>query len=562
VSNLALLDRVKAAGEDHEWYPTSRRMLEVVAADLRVEFDDYGRAPHFSILDIGAGDGNALKTLCELTRNEGEKYAIEKSATLVQTLPPDVFVVGTDFHQQTLIDKKVDVVFCNPPYSEFDTWVQKIVSEANCRVVYLVVPQRWKDNGAVMDVVTRRIGDPEEAKKYKEWSRVWGELKVLSSDTFKDSEFRRARAQVDIVKIRFRNDGRRDGRLNIDPFDIWFESTFKIQADKTDETRFDRRTTTQAQELHALVEGQNIVERLEELYHADFERLLGIYRDLEKLDRELFKELGVNLPQVKEGLKAKIQGLKNLYWKELFANLSTITDRLTSKSRKALLEKLTAHTSIDFTADNAYAVVIWAIKNANQYFDQQLLEVYLELTNQENIRNYKSNTRVVSDDWRYARKEQGHTHYTLDYRLVLNHWRCFCTDGFSKYEYPNGLHHLIHDLLGDLCTIAENLGFEIETNSQHLQWEPGRLYEFRMVDGRLFMDVRAFKKGTVHVRLDQTFMRRLNVEAGRLNGWVKSPHEAAREMGFDASDMNSEFGSNFKLKSIPLMISSTREVVE
>lgn len=89
-----LLAAVKDAGEDFEWYPTTRKMLEVVAEDLRGEVGD-----HFSLLDIGAGDGNALQTLCELTGNTGDKYAIEKSRVLVDALPKDVFVIGTDFYQ-------------------------------------------------------------------------------------------------------------------------------------------------------------------------------------------------------------------------------------------------------------------------------------------------------------------------------------------------------------------------------------------------------------------------------------------------------------------------------
>jgi hypothetical protein len=99
--------------------------------------------------------------------------------------------------------------------------------------------------------------------------------------------------------------------------------------------------------------------------------------------------------------------------------------------------------------------------------------------------------------------------------------------------------------------VAENLGFQIETDSRHLEWEPGKLNELRMVDGRLFMDVRAFKKGTIHIRLDQGFMRQFNIEAARLNGWVKSPKEAKEETGID--DAAELFGSNFKLKAVPLL---------
>ena len=51
----------------------------------------------------------------------------------MNSLDSDIFVVGTDFHQQTFIDKKMNVIFCNPPYSEFTEWSIKLIEEANSR---------------------------------------------------------------------------------------------------------------------------------------------------------------------------------------------------------------------------------------------------------------------------------------------------------------------------------------------------------------------------------------------------------------------------------------------
>ena len=472
-----LLESVKLSGQDFEWYPTTRKMLEVVAKDIRRELDDYGRGnTTYSVLDIGAGNGSALKILRELTSNDGDAYAIEKSKLLIDALPADVFVIGTDFHMQTLIDKQVDVIFCNPPYSEYETWMQRIVAEANCKLLYMVVPERWKSNKVVAAMIGRRCGAVKledldlDEDTLRTCQRANGKTEVLASMSFEDSEFRQARAQIDIVKIRFQDKGYHGRReLETDPFDIWFESTFAIAADRGKGIE-DSKSSAKA--LHELVQGQNLIERLEELYREDFAELLDTYRALEKLDPKLFKELGVDLAQVKGGLKAKVAGLKNLYWQELFGNLETITARLTSASREKLLRKLTEHTSIDFTAANAYAVVVWAIKNANAYFDNQLLELYLALADRENIRNYKSNQTLIEDGWRYQRKE--YSHYTLDYRLVLERHSCFSDASYDRYDFPNGLSRSVHALLNDICTVAENLGFDVTTNSFDIKWTPGR----------------------------------------------------------------------------------------
>jgi hypothetical protein len=89
------------------------------------------------------------------------------------------------------------------------------------------------------------------------------------------------------------------------------------------------------------------------------------------------------------------------------------------------------------------------------------------------------------------------------------------------------------------------------TDSRNLHWSPGVMNEFYCADGSLFMDVRAYKKGTVHIRVDQTFMKRLNIEAARLNGWVKSAKEAAEETGIEnAADF---YEKNFKFTGIRLL---------
>jgi tRNA1(Val) A37 N6-methylase TrmN6 len=77
-------------------------------------------------MDIGAGDGRVLKAIqakLETRLRTIKCYAIEKAITHLNNMPKDITVVGTDFEQQTLVDKAVDIIFCNPPYSEFEQWM-------------------------------------------------------------------------------------------------------------------------------------------------------------------------------------------------------------------------------------------------------------------------------------------------------------------------------------------------------------------------------------------------------------------------------------------------------
>ena len=120
----ALLGALKDADQDHEFYPTTNEILAAVVQDLKMV------NPYLnSVLDIGAGNGKALEVL----RDEAglrELYAIEKSILLCESLDPDILIVGTDFWEQSLFSKTVDVIFCNPPYSQFEAWTEKVIRQA------------------------------------------------------------------------------------------------------------------------------------------------------------------------------------------------------------------------------------------------------------------------------------------------------------------------------------------------------------------------------------------------------------------------------------------------
>lgn len=526
----ALITQLKESGQDFEFYPTTKEMIVAIyqnAKDRSIS----------SVLDIGAGNGGFLNEFAALFKSDKkrscqiDKYAIEKSDILMSQYPADIFILGTDFHRQTLVDKKVDMVFCNPPYSQYELWAARIIKEANAKHVYLIIPQRWKDSEVIKAALNKR-----KARHY-----------VIGHTDFKDAE-RTARAVVDIIRVDL-NSVYKD-RAEVDPFKAWFEDFFKLQADKEDDHAYERAERKTDDIKNGLIKGQNLIDNLCELYSVDMAKILKNYRVLETLDAAIFKELNVSIDGLCESLKVKLEGTKSLYWKELFDHMETITNRLTSGSRAELLKTLQEHTSIDFTAPNAYMVVLWAIKNANRYLDKQLVDIYLELSESENVAAYKSNKVFTTDKWRYNRRNHNNeTHYKLDYRIVKNMWKCFSDNSYSTYEYPQGLHNDCHALLSDLCTIGKNLGFSVHQDSFNFTWTPGREYTFEYGDDRKpFMEVRAYKKGSIHIKFALEFSKAFNVEAGRILGWLRNAEEAGKELDIPTREVSSYFNRNHAAK--------------
>ena len=523
---------LKQQEQDFEWYPTTDEMIAKV-------FQHCGNLS--SMLDIGAGDGRVLEqidNLCNLrasTDKDGysrflssiTKYAIEKSLVHIENMPPDISIVGTDFKAQTLIDKKVAVVFSNPPYSEYEDWATQIIKEANATRIFLILPSRWVSSKLI-----------EAALKLRGVT-----AKVIWSGDFAEAD-RQARAKVDIVKIVLERESTNswDNPKNDDPFDIWFTEYFSgfEQLNHID----DEEHTERPDPIKFLVPGQNLVERLAQLYIVEMNGLLENYKTLSQLDTALLEEIGISADEVKKALRLKIEGLKNKYWHELFDRLDKITNRLTSKSRNSMLEKLNASCNIDFSVDNAYAVVLWVIKNANQYIDQQLVEVFKDLSEPECVKNYKSNLKTwEKDHWRY-KDENAHSRYMLEYRIITNrHVAIQQKDGYG-WDSTNGLSKSCHDFINDIFTIANNLGFSNMANSLHRQWASNRQEGFNTNRGETLVEIRAFKNGNLHLKLNQDFIKTLNIEASRLLGWIKTAQEAAYEMDLDFDFVKSKLRSN------------------
>ena len=206
----ALLKVVKEQGVDNEWYPTCQKQIECIKNDILMEQEKTSRrfeekGVMLDVLDIGAGDG---RILVELT--QGQRFAIENCIPLVNAMDKSIMVIVSDFMGQSLFDKKTDLIFSNPPYSEFVLWSCKIIREANCAFVYLILPERWSESVEIQNALAVRG------------------VKAESIGSFDYTEAHRvARAKVNVVKIvlgglSYHRGG--SSYSDTDPFSLWFDA--------------------------------------------------------------------------------------------------------------------------------------------------------------------------------------------------------------------------------------------------------------------------------------------------------------------------------------------------
>lgn len=508
----ALVEQLKANNEDFEFYPTTKEMIQAIWEHRRSLSKGFG-----DILDIGCGTCNFKKYIEELNSSLQNQrdcsdisnyYVIEKSKTLLDLLDKDTFCLGTDFNQNTLIDKKVDTIFCNPPYSEYVEWTRRIIFEGNCNSIYLVIPQRWKNEPEIMKHMPK---DRDGTYKYK----------ILGSFDFLHAE-RQARAKVDIVFIDKSYESKNAA------FDEWFDSAFNIREEKNKrehEEEKDKRENLK----QALVAGKNKIEILCNSYIHELNTLHNHFKAISTLDIDILQSIGVSKAKVKESLKFKLENLKNLYWNEVFDNLEEITSRLTHASRDNLKNKFTRLSQVDFTAENIYSLIIWVIKNANSYFEEQLIDFFKDLSDFENVSPYKSNQKLFNrDDWRWRSTE--HSHYTLDYRIV-------CSSMYFKasYSWKEEIDvRKVENKISDFITIANNLGFSV--GRKEIANTFSDKYYVYLKDGEPLFEYKVYKNNNVHIKLNKEFAKAMNVEVSRLLGWIRCKEDIAKEFQEELSN--------------------------
>ena len=490
-----LLSNLKEKNQDWEFYPTTDEIINKINS-LKLGG---------SILDIGCGNGQTLQKLDSFD----QKFGIEKSEILIKNCDPSIIIIGTDFYQQTLIDKEVGNIFCNPPYSQFKEWTKKILEESTSRNVIMVIPSRWSSDEHIQDIIKKRGWD----------SRIIGNYDFLDAE-------RKARAYVDLVIF---SKPLYYGAKQKDAFSLFFEKTFNIKDEKK-EIREEIEGKIK-KGLGDVVQGDSLVKTLCNLYDVELNSIFENYRNISKLDAGLLNELGVSIQNLKEALQKRIENLKIIYWQELFTKFRPINERLSIKYRDEFRKKLS--NKVDFNESNIYAVVIWAIKNANKYIDEQLIDLFYQFTDEKNIINYKSNKKTwVNDDFRYNNKRKIDM-VILDNRIIFESWgENHLQDGEFRYSYSMSGNET-QNILSDVCTVARTLGYVVDL--PHKSWEYGKAREIHCSDSqeekiKLFATIKIFKKGTIHIKFNQEFIKHFNVKVSNLLGWIKDKSEAY-EMG-------------------------------
>lgn len=524
-STTQIINHTKSQNMDFEFYPTTSEIIETIKLDMSKKF--YYSYPD-NILDIGAGDGKTLTILSDEFRGKTKLLAIEKNPMLrALHVDKSISLLGVDFMETELWNKQIDVIFCNPPYSEYVAWVQKIINEASINAtVYLVIPSRWKDNSVIQNTIKNRM-IPEN------------NLKILGSFNFLNAE-RIANAHVDVIRINFENSS---DSISLE-INKMFENNHFSKIISDDEVQDDKdifENTINA----ALSTGSDYVEILYNFYLEERTSLNHSLTKLTELPLDILSSFGLNITEIKSVMKNKITQLNCKYWNIIINKVSPIKDKLISRYRNEFIDGLQV-THVDFTIRNVYATIEQILIKTNDLLDKQVLSVYKNITELSCVIRYKSNNKVFVQERFYRSCIEEIGQYKLSPRIITTKYGNGFSQDYRQTKPTAKVNKLTYggvDFINDILIIARLLGYNSEFNPDTHKWDFGKRakVEAEFNNKKVTLcEIKIFKNDNYHIEFNEKFMLQLNIIKGKLEGWIKNTKDIIEEF-----ELNEEEASKY-----------------
>ena len=405
-----------------------------------------------------------------------------------------------------LNDQYYSLIFSNPPFSQFERWVNKILVDCNFCVLYLVMPVRWQDQNEI----TR------ELKRYE--ATVVGEFDFSKAD-------REARGKVHLVRVNAPWKKDVDSKHGHYVYQETLENAFErwireYIADFVDEPEFDHWEEERKQELALKM---TPIDQLISDFERDRKNLGAAFQAIGRLEPEIIKLMGQDKKSMLEIIRKAIEGLKSKYWRAAFNKLDPVQKRMTYKTRERIFRDIDEFKTLDFNADNIYSIVIWIINNCNIGILEQIGEVFDTLTSPEFIEEYKSNRHWKKSDWRHTERDWKYEKLPprwklgLDYRIVV---------GTYYYDRYSGSRTIVDDFI----IICRNLGFPIDP-----EYTPDyKLHQteqkFFTEDGELAFTMRYYTGNhNAHLKINKRLLMKFNIEVAKIRRWMSDPDDVAEE---------------------------------
>ena len=510
-TQMSLLETVsvlKQNNEDFNWYPTTDRIIDAIKIDLLKM--PTKREPVF--MDIGCGDGRVLMEVP--SSSSWIKLGIEKSMTHIRSLDPSIVIVGRDVFTDSLIDKRCDYVYSNPDFSVYEPWMVKVINECIAGYGYFTLPARWENSLEIKNAL----------KKKGYTASILLETDFLNAD-------RKARCKVHLVKICMMANVSFDANTRLGKAaKDWFDENFKLAPPQP------MKGSESKESFNAMVKSNGLVDALVSIHDHEVLLIQDALEAMCKVPSNVLDSLGMNSSTLAMSMTRQIENIRVTSWKRLFDNTDNVRYKLSRSTRYDVFEMLELHFQSAFNRFNAHCALEWLVKNCNEFIEKQFVSIYESFCEQKNVKAYKSNQKTFDyDQWQYLKNNDKNKAVYLDYRLIKYSYFAKNSEKLSE----GSLFSTHEEWLNELLVVFYNLGYDVSDEYNHeRKWESGKPQEFYFRNHTtgervLALEFKAFKAGSVHIKINQQIMCDMNIMYGRLSGWIRTYSDAVNELGID-----------------------------
>lgn len=572
----SLIQTLKDNNQDFEFYPTTNEILVKIANTLKDSLSkdhNYRQTNSFTILDVCAGNGNALSALKQHLKEEKEidfinLQGIEKSPILYGTWDESIELVGTDFFQENLYNKTADILFCNPPFSQTETWFKRLLDNCSSRIkhIFFVCPSKQGLSDKYHDMF-----DDFRFNKDK-YNKHGIQMTVLQNEHSESFSFKTADRSARVETVVLHIDLSEYAHLRYverTDEDALFKQYFPELQNKLERTedysyrqqeREDRDAAINTLMLEQTGE-QDLVRILVDAFNKERDEFLDAYNKLNDVPVLLLNKLNIDLSKAKKLLFKTLKELDSTYWGKLLQLYEPLKQKLTSQSINLLMNYVSER-NISFTYDNCLAVTLLAIQKTNDMIVGQLLDKYKHWAEVGNYKSYKSNQRLFNEGYfkdfvepedlnvqgvHSAGPKWGNTplekimpfgigeRKKLEYRIVDCHLSfkngCYSWNNFDINS--SGMR-----AVNDIIVIARNLGYAV-TNFEQVCDYGDRISVFatdRNGKEIVLFDFKVFKNGNAHFFLNKGLMIDIMLVVGKHLGWIHNKEQAVDDLGITSEE--------------------------
>lgn len=419
----------------------------------------------------------------------------------------NILSLSSSFETTTLVDKQVDVIFCNPSLEEYEICCKRIFEECLARYVFVVLPMEWKENA--------------EIKAYAKANKFESDM-VGAVGYVKDNK--RAKAEF----ILFYHSSLSDRTILGHQLSKEYALGHLFQ--ELDHYRFALITEEQEKKRAEIAkecegkESEAILEYLLKQYEREHNEFFANFKHLSKISSLFLSTIKVESEYIIDNTKSFERKLKRFYWSEYFSRVLDFNLLLTPKQQSDLLDEF-AERGVDFSRENTASVLAFSLKYCKERERENFIVFWEKLASEDNLVDF---TNLIANPKPY-------THYAKEKLFFKGKLKekvvCTYAGSYEDY-YPNHLRDVRIAYL--LKILLQSLGYQDlsyrDSNKDLIK--PNDRIDLPLGTSYLFAGEKqvakftAYKNRKLHIHFNQTTIALINLRVFIYLGWITNIKEA------------------------------------